>query len=91
VLDDFPYAAASDRLGPGEALCLITDGVTEATDARGEFYGRARLEALLAAEGAKDPEAIGAAVSADVARFAAGVEPADDVAVLIVRWNGPAG
>jgi len=90
VLEDFPYVSASDRLAPGEALCLVTDGVTEATDARGDFYGRARLEALLAAEGAKGPEAIGAAVSADVARFAAGVDPADDLAVLIVRWNGPA-
>jgi len=90
VLDEFPYVSASHRLTPGEALCLVTDGVTEATDARGDFYGRARLEALLVAEGAAAPEVVGAAVAADVGRFAAGVEPADDLAILIVRWNGPA-
>jgi hypothetical protein len=29
------------------------------------------------------------AVRADVARFTAGAEPADDLAILALRWNGP--
>ena len=68
----------------------MTDGVTEATSAAGEFYGRARLEALLAGmpPGAI-PEEVGEAIRRDVERFAAGVEAADDLALLILRWNGP--
>jgi hypothetical protein len=31
------------------------------------------------------------AVQADVAAFAAGGEPADDLTILALRWNGPAG
>ena len=89
VLDDFPYAAATHRLAPGESLCLVTDGVIEATDRHEAFYGRERLEALLAAAAAGTPESVGAAVAADVGKFGAGVEPADDLAILIVRWSGP--
>jgi len=91
VVDDFPYAAVSYRMRPGEALCLVTDGVTEATSVGDRFYGRERLAALLAAlpPGAGVRE-VGEAVRADVGRFAAGVEPADDLAILVLRWNGPA-
>jgi serine phosphatase RsbU (regulator of sigma subunit) len=74
----------------GEILCLVTDGVTDATNAAGEFYGRARLEAVLADTPPEaGPDAVGEAVRRDVERFAAGVEAADDLALLILRWNGP--
>jgi adenylate cyclase len=90
VVDEFPYEASRYRMRRGEILCLVTDGVTEATSAAGEFYGRARLEALLAGmpPGAI-PEEVGEAIRRDVERFAAGVEAADDLALLILRWNGP--
>jgi serine phosphatase RsbU (regulator of sigma subunit)/CHASE2 domain-containing sensor protein len=90
VLDDFPYTAATHRLQPGDTLCLITDGVTEARTASGELFGRERLEARLAAIGADTgAEAIATTIGGDVARFVAGAEPADDLAILVVRWNGP--
>ena len=75
---------------PGEILCLVTDGVAEATNAAGELYGRARLEALLAGMPPEaDPEKVGEAIRRDVERFAVGVEAADDLALLILRWIGP--
>jgi serine phosphatase RsbU (regulator of sigma subunit) len=89
VEDGFPYEGLSYHLQPGEVLCLITDGVTEALNAAGEFYGRRRLEDLLncLAAGA-DPDAVGEAIKLDVSRFTIGVEPSDDVAILTFRWNG---
>jgi serine phosphatase RsbU (regulator of sigma subunit) len=91
VVDEFPYAAASQRLEPGDMVCLVTDGVTEAVDAAGEFYGGARLDALLAnLHPRATPGDVGVAIRDDVRRFSAGVAPADDVAILVVRWNGPA-
>jgi serine phosphatase RsbU (regulator of sigma subunit) len=90
VLDDFPYEASRYQMSRGEMLCLVTDGVMDATSATGAFYGRARLEALLAGVGpSAGPDEIGETIRRDVARFASGVEPADDLAVLILRWNGP--
>jgi hypothetical protein len=32
---------------------------------------------------------VGEAVRRDVERFATGVEAADDMALVILRWNGP--
>jgi serine phosphatase RsbU (regulator of sigma subunit) len=90
VVDEFPYEASRYRMRRGEILCLLTDGVADATNAAGEFYGRARLEALLAGMPAEaGPEEVGEAVRRDVDRFAAGVEAADDLALVILRWNGP--
>jgi serine phosphatase RsbU (regulator of sigma subunit) len=75
----------------GEALCLFTDGVTEAMNSTGELFGRPRLEALLAGlgRGASAAE-IGEAIRREVGTFAAGVDPADDVAIVVLRWHGPA-
>ncbi|HEU4366747.1 MAG TPA: CHASE2 domain-containing protein [Methylomirabilota bacterium] len=89
VDEAFAYEAARIALRPGDTLCLVTDGVTEAANAAGEWYGRARLEALLAAipagAGAK---AFVTAIRADVNRFVAGAEPADDLAIMVLRWDG---
>lgn len=92
VIDDFPYATASYAMRRGETLCLVTDGVTEAFDAAGKPYGRARLKALLAGlSPAASVREVGEAIGGDVGRFAAGAEPSDDLTVLIVRWSGPDG
>ncbi|HEV3009510.1 MAG TPA: CHASE2 domain-containing protein [Burkholderiales bacterium] len=84
VLERFAYPCARRSLGPGETLCVVTDGVTEAMDRTGAFYGAARLRAVLGRE------ADVAAVRDDVQRFAGGAERADDLTLLCVRWNGPA-
>jgi len=90
VVDDFEYAAATHQLRPGDTLCLLTDGVTDARNPEGELFGRERLEARLAALPADaGAEKVATAIHDDVRRFADGAEPADDLAVLVVRWEGP--
>jgi serine phosphatase RsbU (regulator of sigma subunit) len=91
VMDDFPYTGAETTLAPGEWLCVVTDGVTEAQPADGELYGTERVEQTLLREAAAGTtaRALVGALRADVDRFVAGAEPADDLTVLVVRWNGP--
>jgi serine phosphatase RsbU (regulator of sigma subunit) len=74
-------------------LCLMTDGVNEAQTPAGQLYGNDRLQHLMQelqrrGVGAR---ALVEALHADVAAFAAGAEPADDLTILALRWNGPAG
>ncbi len=89
VAEEVPYSAASHRLAPGDMLCLVTDGVTEAVNAAGELYGGERLERMLAQLGpGVTPAKVGEAIRDDVSQFSAGVAAADDIAILIVRWNG---
>ena len=92
VIDDFAYEAGRFQLEPGDTLCLMTDGVIEATNAGGALYGRVRLEMVLTdlAGASSAPATMTHALAADVSRFAAGAAPADDIAILVLRWNGPA-
>jgi serine phosphatase RsbU (regulator of sigma subunit)/CHASE2 domain-containing sensor protein len=86
VIEGFAYASARCTLAPGEALCVITDGVTEAMDPAGALYGRARLTRLL--DGAADPGTTLSVLRDDVRRFSAGNEQADDLTLLCVKFNG---
>jgi len=92
VIEDFAYEGGSCQLRPGELLCLVTDGVTEAMDPGGGFLGHAPVSDCLAAlsPGADARTAL-AAVRATVARFVAGAEPSDDLTALTVRWSGGGG
>lgn len=91
AVDDFAYRGAASRLRPGELVCIVSDGVTEAQDPRGALYGRARLEALLLRlrDDPRSARAVVDAVLSDIAAFAAGAEASDDITVLALRWRGP--
>ncbi|MBL8380515.1 MAG: SpoIIE family protein phosphatase [Burkholderiales bacterium] len=87
VVDDFEYCGARHRLELGEALVMVTDGVTEALNHASELYGVGRLTAVLEARcpGGRDAAELLDAVVADVGRFASGAEPADDLTLLVLR------
>ncbi len=89
---EFAYAGAQCQLLPGEILCLMTDGVTEAQNPARELYGSARAEQVLCAQVAAGADAreLVNALQADVAAFSDGAEPADDLTILALRWLGPA-
>lgn len=50
-LEDTHYRIQTLQLGPGDALYLYTDGVTEAADSRGQLFGEDRLRQALASAG----------------------------------------
>jgi serine phosphatase RsbU (regulator of sigma subunit)/CHASE2 domain-containing sensor protein len=91
VLDDFAYGATKIRLDPGDTLCLVTDGITEAMDSAGRLYGIERFAAVLA-KGERGGTEVTARmlvdrVRADVAAFVGDAEPADDLTLLALRWT----
>jgi adenylate cyclase len=93
AMPDFDYLGGSTQLLPGELLCLMTDGVTEAQTPDGQLYGNQRLQHLLLelqrrGAGARD---LVEQLKADVGTFAAGAEAADDLTILALRWTGPQG
>jgi adenylate cyclase len=91
AMSDFEYRGAGYAMRPGELLCVITDGVTEAQDPAGALYGSDRVEAVLPrlCAGAARARDVVAGLRADVDAFAAGSEPADDLTILALRWLGP--
>jgi serine phosphatase RsbU (regulator of sigma subunit)/CHASE2 domain-containing sensor protein len=84
----YSFSTQSVRMAPGDTLCALTDGVTEAMNERGELYGHERLERLLASlpPGAA-PREINSAVIEDVKRFVGDAAASDDLTLLALRWN----
>ena len=80
AIEDASFTSQQVILGPGDALLLYTDGVTEGRNGR-EFYGENRLLNSVVAESAA---ALVEAVLNDVVEFQGG-DPRDDIALLAVR------
>ncbi|TMH22274.1 MAG: CHASE2 domain-containing protein [Betaproteobacteria bacterium] len=89
VLEGFSYVAAEHRMSRGGIICVVSDGVTEAMNQAGELYGAGRLrEALEHARNVESPGALVNSIRADIAQFVDGAEAADDLTLLVLRWNG---
>jgi sigma-B regulation protein RsbU (phosphoserine phosphatase) len=82
------FRSARILLGAGAAFFLYTDGITEATDVQGAFFGEAGLDASLRACAGAAPEEMVGAVLRDVRSFAGSAAPSDDIAALACRWHG---
>ena len=91
VVERYPYPTGRRRLVPGEWLCVVTDGATEAMNPRKEFFGVERLRTSLTwMPEDSQPEEVLRRLREDVARFADGAELADDITLLVLRWDGTA-
>lgn len=91
VLDDFVYTVQRLQLAPGDRLCMVTDGITEAANGAGDLYGSARMRQALEQAGDGGADSVVQLLREDVAGFVAGAEASDDLAILVVQWHGPVG
>lgn len=64
---------------------MFTDGVTEACNKEGDFYGESRLEAYLTAHASRPVDELVRGLHTDVERFEAGARRADDITLLALR------
>ena len=71
-------------LDSGDSLVLYTDGITDAVDGKGDFFGAARLEEVLRTHHGQ-PDALVTAVAQAVADFSTGQPQTDDQSILVVR------
>jgi sigma-B regulation protein RsbU (phosphoserine phosphatase) len=72
----------------GETLVLFTDGVSEATDANGDFFGEDRLLKELEEASGQSARETSLGVLDAVRRHSAGAAQSDDITVVSVRYNG---
>ncbi len=81
------FKVDSAQLEPGDLVVIFSDGVTEARDAEGEFFGDARLKELLENCGCRSAEDVCAKVMAAVRDFAGAAPQADDLTLAVVRFG----
>jgi sigma-B regulation protein RsbU (phosphoserine phosphatase) len=85
VKKDVAFEEKALALAPGDRLLLYTDGVVEARDGAGEFFGMQRLAGLFAACPALPPREAVASILAELNGFAAGSACEDDVTLVAAR------
>jgi phosphoserine phosphatase RsbU/P len=85
ILDDPEYASTTFNLAPGDTLVLYTDGVVEASDARGNLYGDQRLLGSLHGSAALRPRVIAENILRHVDHHAAGGPVNDDLTLFLCR------
>jgi phosphoserine phosphatase RsbU/P len=84
LLADATFESARCQLKSGDRFILVTDGVTEAENAMGDFFEDSRLEAAAA----KSPTWQG--ILSAVSEFCAGTPLNDDCTVVEVAFTSPA-
>ena len=86
ILEHAAFEEDSIALEPGDRVLLYTDGINEAMNAANDMYGEDRIHALM--ESLPPTHSAQATVDAlltDVRAFLDGVEPGDDMTVMVLR------
>jgi serine phosphatase RsbU (regulator of sigma subunit) len=73
------------RLPPGGTLLLYTDGVTDATDARDEFFGIERLQMAVRADLSVPAQQLCDGLVESLAAYRGAAPQADDITLVAVR------
>lgn len=86
IKDDQRYAWGTLTLQPGDRLVLYTDGLTEETDAAGEFFGEERLEQTARLHSDAPLGDLRDAIFDSVERFG-GTTQSDDRTLMLLQMN----
>jgi phosphoserine phosphatase RsbU/P len=81
LLPDADYKSARFQLKGGDRLILVTDGVTEAENAKGDFFEDSRLEVAASVGTMED-------IFAAISTFCAGNALSDDCTVVELVYTG---
>jgi serine phosphatase RsbU (regulator of sigma subunit) len=87
LLEGSRYELAGRQLSPGEKVVIYTDGVTEAQDARGAFFGRKRLFDLVRAHAGASSTELHDAIQGAVREFTEGAPQSDDITLVVLDYR----
>jgi hypothetical protein len=91
VLGIMPGATFSEQsveLNNGDTLIVYSDGVTEAMNEAGDFFGDDRLLGLARQTAGEPPSVIGRCILAGVSTFIGEAVASDDVSLIVLRREG---
>jgi sigma-B regulation protein RsbU (phosphoserine phosphatase) len=72
---------------PGTKLLLATDGLTDAVNTEGEFFGTDRLMDVIRENASSPARELENAVFQAVTEFSRGADATDDIAVLVIEFH----
>jgi serine phosphatase RsbU (regulator of sigma subunit) len=88
LIESAEFAVGETTLADGDKIVIYSDGVTEAQNLEGEFFGRQRLRQTVAEHHADSCHALHEAVASAVARFTESAPQADDITLVAIEYRG---
>jgi len=88
LLDHATWDEFSFRTKPGDMFVFFSDGILDASNKKGEMFGRSGVERVIATCIDKSPDCVVTKLFEAVAEFASGVDPFDDQTVLAMKVKG---
>ena len=85
ILPDAQFEEQCADIQSGDVIVIYSDGVTEARDADGRFWGEQRLANFLSNIRALPPEAVGGKLLNEIDRFIGSARPHDDLSLVILK------
>ncbi len=87
IVPDLHYSSARMTLDPGSCVLLCTDGLMEAKNDRGEFFGLGGIEKCLRA-GSSEAETSLSRIGSSLSRFVGECPQADDITLVLSEFRG---
>jgi sigma-B regulation protein RsbU (phosphoserine phosphatase) len=84
VVENVTWEQASVRMEPGDVLVLYTDGVTDAENEQGTFFGQERLLEVLRTNQGRPARDIQDTLIANIHDFVGHAPQFDDIALVVV-------
>jgi len=88
IFEHATYASGTVLFSPGDAFLMYTDGVTEAINSSGNFYGEKHMLEIVHNNPDLCPTDLIRCLESDMIEFMKGVDQADDITLLILRSKG---
>ena len=82
---DAEFSELSIDLADGDLLVVVSDGVIEAMNAAGDFFGDDRLRAAISGARRHAAKELGKSILSALEAFIGDMKPHDDVSVVVVR------
>ncbi len=87
IFEDFDWQEETIELAPDDKLIVFTDGITEATDSRGELYDDDRMEAFVTNNCTLALDDLSSRLLSDVNRFVGDAPRSDDMTMILLARN----
>jgi sigma-B regulation protein RsbU (phosphoserine phosphatase) len=85
---EYPYREHEVPFGGGDLFCIFSDGVIEAKNEEGEYFGREGVKRILEEAAERSPREIIESVLDGVGEFLGGEPLEDEVTIIVVKSKG---
>ncbi len=82
---DYTFTETTARMGHGDVLVFYTDGIVEAVNEQGEYFGFERLQELLAETSIRRPRTLTRQIVRAVRAFTGETPQSDDITLVVLR------